>query len=474
MYSGFSMPIKLSNDISRWASRLELYLSLYVVVIGSYLLFKGFDFWHTDVDSARYMLSALIQSEAAIVALVITLSLVAVQLAASSYSARVIDVFKRTPDLWILILIYGIAMFYGLGVLKLIEKADPQKCAEKFICSSNLEPHISLTYFLGVFAFVALVPYILSTLNMLKPSTVIGILAEQIVKKNILASLRDEQIFINHRYINQTNKYIWKDPILPIIDIVRISLMKYDYETIRDGLKAISEHANYMFINENFELGEQVSVSEHIFHHLNNLKKIAISKNDDDLTLFIAESFGEMGMVTAERKLTFATSRIVTYLEEIGKNEIEQEHNHVAGDVIQSLAAIGLRTINAGKELAWETMKVGNSLHFMGRKTGMEQRDTLEKIIKSFRLIINEILKKHFNYRSDKGVPDVISDVISSLGLLGWDSAKHFKGEEAKEILELLREVLERTKQLNLEEASQRAEYYIMQINKCLIELRPG
>src|SRR3990172_2058972 len=70
------------------------------------------------------MLSALVQSEAAIVALVVTLSLVAVQLAASSYSARIVEIFKKTPDLWILIGIYGIAIFYGLGVLKLIEQAN--------------------------------------------------------------------------------------------------------------------------------------------------------------------------------------------------------------------------------------------------------------------------------------------------------------------------------------------------------------
>lgn len=93
------MQIKLPNDTSLWARRLALYSSLYVLVIGSHLFFSKFDWWHTDVDSARYMLSALIQSEAAIVALVVTLSLVAVQLAAQAYSARVIEVFRRTPDL---------------------------------------------------------------------------------------------------------------------------------------------------------------------------------------------------------------------------------------------------------------------------------------------------------------------------------------------------------------------------------------
>lgn len=120
------MPIKLSNDFVLWLRRLAFYSSLgAVVILASHIAFSYFNLLHTDVDSARYMLSALVQSEAAIVALVVTLSLVAVQLAAQSYSARVIEVFRRTPDLWILMGIYGIAIFYGLGVLKLIEKVNP-------------------------------------------------------------------------------------------------------------------------------------------------------------------------------------------------------------------------------------------------------------------------------------------------------------------------------------------------------------
>jgi len=46
-------------------------------------------------DIARYLLSALVQSLAAIIAIVVTLTLVAVQLTASAYSPRVIDIFKK-------------------------------------------------------------------------------------------------------------------------------------------------------------------------------------------------------------------------------------------------------------------------------------------------------------------------------------------------------------------------------------------
>lgn len=84
-----------------WLRVSVLYLGIFIAVsVISYLFFSGFKLLYTDVDSARYVLSSLVQSEATILAIVVTLSLVAVQLAASS-SSRVIDIFKRSPDLWI-------------------------------------------------------------------------------------------------------------------------------------------------------------------------------------------------------------------------------------------------------------------------------------------------------------------------------------------------------------------------------------
>jgi len=111
--------------LKNWLYGIAFYFIPFVIGYLAFRFILSDNVLHTDVDSARYMLSALVQSEAAIVALVVTLSLVAVQLAASSYSARVIEVFRRTPDLWILMGIYGIAIFYGLGVLKMIERANP-------------------------------------------------------------------------------------------------------------------------------------------------------------------------------------------------------------------------------------------------------------------------------------------------------------------------------------------------------------
>ncbi len=109
-------------------------------------------FLQTYPDSARYMLSTIVQSEAAIFALVVTLSLIAVQLAASSFSTRIIEIFKKTPDVWTLIIIYISLLIYGLAVLKLIESNDKN--------ISNFEYYISLDYRLSIFAFLAIIPYI--------------------------------------------------------------------------------------------------------------------------------------------------------------------------------------------------------------------------------------------------------------------------------------------------------------------------
>ena len=67
------------QDIKR-STCYTYYKLLVAVFFTSCFFFLEFNLVHTDVDSARYMLSALIQSEAAVIAVVVSLSMVAVQL----------------------------------------------------------------------------------------------------------------------------------------------------------------------------------------------------------------------------------------------------------------------------------------------------------------------------------------------------------------------------------------------------------
>jgi hypothetical protein len=275
------------------------------------------------------MLSALIQSEAAIVAIVVTLSLVVVQLAAQSYSVRVIEVFRRRPDFWILIGIYGIAIFYGLGVLKLIDKADPALNG-----LSNLEGEVAFSYYFGVFAYAALVPYMWKMFDMVKPSNLVDIISEKITKRNILAAIweGDEQSYEN-------------DPIQPIIDIIRSSLMKYDPETVRYGLRALGDVVEYMFKNETFGKDEDEIISKHVFSQIARIGKLAASKGDEDSTMEVISNLYKCGIAATDRKFEGVAKQVAISLREIGEESAKQELADAAFMVATSLREVGETTV---------------------------------------------------------------------------------------------------------------------------------
>jgi uncharacterized membrane protein len=64
------------------------FIVLALVIIAWNIINIHFNSFKIDDTSAHYLLSALVQSLAAIIAIVVTLTLVAVQLTASAYSPR--------------------------------------------------------------------------------------------------------------------------------------------------------------------------------------------------------------------------------------------------------------------------------------------------------------------------------------------------------------------------------------------------
>jgi len=161
-------------ELPRMALKYLRYPILVIVMLlCSFIIYRSLNtFSSTDPDSARYLLSSLVQSEAAIIAVVVSLSLVAAQLAASSYSARIMDIFRKYPSFWIIILVYIGAMIQGLRTLKLIEAQTRN--------TPTLEGEILFSYYFGILAFLALIPYIWNLLGLLRPSAVIDTISERI------------------------------------------------------------------------------------------------------------------------------------------------------------------------------------------------------------------------------------------------------------------------------------------------------
>lgn len=107
--SAFSVK-NIKEKVHDWKSQNLLTVRLFkytfllgLVSFGVGIIFKLFNLIHTEPTSARYMLSALVQSQAAIIAIIVSLTLIAVQHTASAYSPRVIRIFRDNPDMWILL-----------------------------------------------------------------------------------------------------------------------------------------------------------------------------------------------------------------------------------------------------------------------------------------------------------------------------------------------------------------------------------
>ncbi|MGB7000972.1 MAG: DUF2254 family protein [Halobacteriota archaeon] len=329
-----------------WTARLIVYgfLLLLVILVGT-ILFTHFNLFHTDVTSARYMLSALVQSQAAIVAIVITLTLIAVQLTASAYSPRVIDIFKKNPDMWILLSVYGLSIFYGFIILKLVVGAEGEFVSQSVIwslgcVSISFESYVSLAYWLGAFTFVALFPYMLNIISLLKSENIIKRLAIEITKAKIINSE--------------------EDPIQPIMDIIHGSIMIYDLETTRVGLKKVTKQ-----VIEIIDLNDEEKISNSFCAHLERVGGLAISREDAESTIEVSKNLENFGTSTAEKGLKDATVYAVWPLGKVGKAAAGKELEDATKQVAMSLGEVG--TAAAGKELGGATQQVARSLGKVGK-----------------------------------------------------------------------------------------------------------
>lgn len=323
--SKFKFESSPSIDLSNWAVRLLFYFFIYFCLIVLYIpIFSNLGLFYNNDESARYMLSALVQSEAAIIAIVITLSLVAVQLAAQSYSARIAEIFQNAPDFWILIITYIIAMIYGLGILKMIDG----NCSglNPYI---NIEGHVSFSYLLGIFAFIAIIPYIYNTLNLLKPSNVIRILSGRITGRNILSAIGEKP---------EKNYEI--DPILPIIDFIRGSLMRYDSETIIIGLRAIENRINLIFQEDTIEKDDKEKILKHTLVHFSRVGNLAMSKDYERIAIEIVDILYRNAKTASAHELDGINQSIITLLEDVektaGNHDLNDTKQHAA-DYIKKL-----------------------------------------------------------------------------------------------------------------------------------------
>jgi len=419
----------VTYDEKLWAKHILVYLlflSLWSVVFA--LIFHHSDFFNTEADSARYMLSALVQSQAAIVAIVVSLTLIAVQFTASAYSPRVIDIFKspkQNPDFWILIGFYGVSIFYGLLLLKLVEGATGELVSQSAIWPSfypliSLEHGVSIAYWLGAFTFIIIVPYLWTIMDLLKPERIINRLAIEINKDNLVPT--------KIKITPGKNLKPKEDPIQPIMDIVHGSIMKYDLETTRVGLKAVTER-----VIEIIDQDSQISISSFFCSRLRSVGSHAISQADEDATIEVIVNLGNFGKSTAEKRLPVATKLAVTSLGDIGVAAAEKGVEEATRIAAGSLGEVGVAA--AKNDLENVAGRAVKSLERVGRASA-------EKGLKRVTREAVESLGEVGKAAAEKGLEDATGQAAGSLEDVGKTTAEKGLGDATSQAVKSLGAIL--------------------------------
>ena len=358
----------LKEKVRDWGVRdfletIILHFSLlFVFTLLCYCIFTYYNLFHTDVDSARYMLSALVQSQAAIIAIVISLTLIAVQLTASSYSPRVIDIFKspkKNPDFWVLLGFYCSSIIYGLFILKQVAGAEGEAVSQSAIWSLgrfsiSFELGVSFAYWLGAFTFVILFLYMWRIMTLLKPEYIIDRLAVGITKKNL--------------------NPLEEDPIQPIMDIVHGSIMKYDLATTRIGLGAVTEGVIKVIDSDREEWKSMLFCEP-----LERVAKLAVSRMDEESTVAVIKSLEEFGDSKVPKGLNEAVFQAAKSLGEVGRVAAEKELSLAAETAVMSLGRVGelaaclLKLKNATSRIAKSLAEVGEAAAIHGLEKTAEQ-----------------------------------------------------------------------------------------------------
>ena len=429
MYSPLSLP-----------SKFKLYFSVFIIftlITSLFLYFFQPAFAFGQVDSVRFFLSSLIQSEATVIAIVISLSLVVIQLTASSYSTRVIDIFKESSDIWIVIAAYIIAIIYGMTTLKFID----------IIIDLGTPIYVTavwIAYFMAIFAFGALIPYLLSSLDIMKSSNVINRFAERINKENILSGVSESEAIVAKSSINPNFSYLYsdilrpvieidKDPVQPIIDIVHASMMKYDYETMRYGLKVLENYMTKILKVDKLEK-DDVTIVKHIFTHLERVGKLAASRDDEDSVMEVSTTIFMIGKISVEQKYENVAGMATNGIKNIGRLVIKKEMEELIITMADLITEIGRDS--AKNALDFSTSVTLNSLGIIGKATSKHDQQDLEDTV-VIAGSIQEIGKKAVKYNLNQSV----FYAANSLGELGKSSSENNQIKTTLVIMNYLNEL---------------------------------
>lgn len=340
-----------------------LFLS-FVIMYFSYSLSQG------SADSARYLFSSVAQCQAAIIAIVITITLVAVQLSAQTYTPRAIDIFIDSKAFWSLLTVYAVSIIYDVSVLPLIPPTSSDHPVTDLInlfsigqiqLSISLDGLILIGLILFILTFLALFLFIKDIAKQLKPDEIVEKIAKDIDINLLTTTIEDEK---HEMYL------------LPLTEICRRSIELRDDSL---ALKVVSEleliskkvidNRNFVGRDKPHESIEKIKKEKYfpeenhdkeldhqvVYHFVDIFSDLANSSLEKgSFTVFdsIMDSLGNIGVSVCKKESNEAIS-LLSILKEMDKIVQEKYSKKDSLSAIRNFTVVSVYSIE--KDL-WEVI----------------------------------------------------------------------------------------------------------------------
>ena len=302
-----------------------IYLLLFIAILVIFLMIIFYQFGvsifsSASLDSSRYLLSAMAQALAAILAIVVGFSFVAFQLSAKFGSPRVFDLFLKDKTFWWLLIIYGFSILYDLVLLRMLTEETIE----------FLVTWINISVFLSFVSFTFLFPYAFKTIDQLKPERIIqGIIK---IKNDDVESIK-------------------RDTILPIVDILNKALRANDPHTLKVGLEAL-EKLNIDRFDSSIDSKDKLEITKYYIGKISRLAEIALIENDEPAVIEITESLERIGLKAIESRWSEVPGDEIARLKSdrmysggVGKPGKTDNYDKIAKEINEVLRDIGKRAI---------------------------------------------------------------------------------------------------------------------------------
>ena len=435
--------------------RSTQFFILFWIIVSPVLAFLRYFhlLFSSSADSARYLLSALVQSQAAMVAIVVTLIIAVVQLASQTYSRRVVDLFLKNCAFWVLLLIYGISILYDTVILSIIPPISPEKTLNLSFSihylntSFSIEDLITGAIVLMTITFSALFLFIENVMNKLKPQNVIEGIDKRIDVKSFVEKITEEYSRDPSGGCPRVMQED-EDQVLPLVDITKRAIRVDDLATARNGVSKLKKKCKDI-LNEKKYGEKRNGTLRHFSSHLEDIGKIAAHQEDENTVREVAGTLHELadvaiengldgksirrvplslqyiGNSSAERRLMDATLGITKALGGVGLSASEKDLYETVEIAIDSLRWIGIITVE--KNMMWETKRIVDALQNIGKelveRTQKRDPKTLD-LIENVALIVYELV-----YMCKKGTKggmclSVVTSAIDCLINIGYEAEK--------------------------------------------------